>query len=75
MTEQTSVELIAVDLYHREVMTLGQAAKLVGMALGDFIDIDLCGELRVPILWEPAEGIGQEVDAFAAAMNDAPASA
>ena len=73
MTDTFSAELIAVDLYHREVMTLAQAAKLAGLTLGDFID--LCGQLRVPILGEPTEGIGHEVDAFAAVMDDAPAGA
>jgi len=66
---QRALELIAIDLYQREVLTLGQAAKLAGMALGDFID--LCGTLHVPVLWEPKEGIRAEVDAFAAMLEDA----
>ena len=51
---------------------LGQAAKLAGIGLGDFID--LCARLRVPVLWEPktgAERIGAEVEALAAALDAA----
>ena len=70
---QRALELIAIDLYRREVMTLGQAAKLAGLPLADFID--LCGRLRVPILWEPEGGIGPEVDAFATAVDPAPSGA
>jgi hypothetical protein len=59
---QRALELIAVDLYRTETLTLGQAAKLAGMALGDFID--LCGRLDVPVLWESQRSIGAEVDAL-----------
>ncbi|MGI8971781.1 MAG: UPF0175 family protein [Dehalococcoidia bacterium] len=65
---QQTLALLAVDLYQREVLTLGQAALLVGMALSDFID--LCGRLRVPVLWEPKGGIGTEVDALAATLEE-----
>ena len=67
---QRALELIAVDLYRREVTTIGQAAKLAGLPLADFID--LCARLRVPILWEPEEGIGHEIDAFATSIGAAP---
>ena len=70
---QRALELIALDLYQREVLTLGQAAKLAGMELADFID--LCGALHVPVLWEPKAGIGAEVDAFAAMLEQADAAA
>jgi len=60
---QRALELLAVDLYRLETLTLGQAAELAGMPLGDFID--LCGRLRVPVLWEPKGGIGAEVEALA----------
>jgi hypothetical protein len=69
---QEALELIALDLYQREVLTLGQAARLAGMTLGDFID--LCGTLHVPVLWEPQEGLGHEVDAFAALLEDVEAT-
>lgn len=65
---QQTLELVAVDLYQHEVLTLGRASKLAGMTLGDFID--LCSRLRVPILWEPEGGIGAEVDAFAAMLDE-----
>ena len=62
---QRALEFIALDLYQREILTLGQGAKLAGMGLGDFID--LCGALHIPVLWEAKQGIGAEVDGFAAA--------
>ena len=64
---QQAMELLAVELYQEEVLTLGQGAKLAGMPLGDFID--LCGKLHVPILWPPAEDIGADVDAFTSAIS------
>lgn len=65
---QEALELIALDLYQREVLSLGQAAKLAGMMLGDFID--LCGTLHVPVLWESHEGLEQDVASFAALLED-----
>jgi predicted HTH domain antitoxin len=59
---QHALELLAVELYRQEVLTLGQAARLVSMSLGEFID--LVGRLRVPVLWEPEGGIDQEVESF-----------
>ena len=64
---QRALELIALDLYRREVLTLGRAARLAGMDLGDFID--LAGRLRIPILWEPEGGLRQEVDAIAKLLH------
>ena len=66
---QRALELLAVHLYQDEVLTLGRAARLAGLSLGDFID--LCGRLQVPVLWEPKRGIGAEVDAFATALEEA----
>jgi len=57
-----ALELIAVDLFDREVLSLGQASRLVGIALSDFID--LCARLRVPVLREPEEGIEAELASF-----------
>jgi hypothetical protein len=65
---QHALELLAVDLYRQETLTLGQAAKLVGLPLSDFID--LCSRLRVPVLWEPPGGLGAEVDALAATLPE-----
>ncbi|MGD9889793.1 MAG: UPF0175 family protein [Dehalococcoidia bacterium] len=65
---QSVLQLIAVDLYRDETLTLGQGAKLAGLALGDFID--LCERLQVPILWESSEGIAADADALAAIPRD-----
>jgi hypothetical protein len=70
---QRALELIAVDLYQRETVTLGQAAKLAGLPLGDFID--LCGQLRVPILWEPKDGIKADVEAAVAMAKESSSGA
>lgn len=64
---EQALEFIAVDLYREGTVTLGQAARLAGLRLGDFID--LCGRLQVPILWEPKAGIAAEVDALAATLG------
>lgn len=62
-----ALEMIALDLYQREVLTLVEV-KLAGMALGDFVH--LSGSLRLPVLWEPNEGIGTEVDAMEAMVKE-----
>ena len=66
---QHALELLALDLYRHEVLTLGQAASLAGVLLGDFID--LCGRLRVPVLWESRNGIGGDLDAATALADEA----
>jgi hypothetical protein len=66
---QHALALLAVDLYRDETLTLGRAARLAGLPLGDFID--LLGRLRVPVLWEPSGGIAAEVDALEAALAPA----
>lgn len=58
---QHALELIAIELYQDEILSLGQAARLSGLELGDFID--LCGRLRVSIIWEPPGGLRSEVGA------------
>jgi hypothetical protein len=63
-----ALELIAVELYKCEVLSLGQAARMSGLDLGDFID--LCGRLRVPILWESDGGLRADLNA-AVAIRDA----
>ncbi len=42
-----ALELLALDLYRDQVLTLGRAARLAGLPLGDFID--LCGRFQVPV--------------------------
>lgn len=66
---QRTLELLAVELYRSETLTLGQAAKLAGLSLGDFID--LCGRLRVPILWESERDLAVEVESLEAALEGA----
>jgi hypothetical protein len=66
---QRALELIALDLYQREVLTLGQAAKVAGMTFGDFID--LCGTFHVSVLWEPKKGLVEEVHAVEAVLTHA----
>jgi hypothetical protein len=58
-----------VELYRDATLTLGQGAKLAGMLLGDFID--LCGSLRIPVLWEPDGDVGAEVDRLEEALRQA----
>lgn len=58
-----TLQLLAVELYRDAILTLGQAAQLAGLTLGDFID--LCGRLDVPVLWEPPHGIDADADALA----------
>ena len=65
-TYQRALELMAVELYRDETLTLGQGAKLAGLHLNDFID--LCGRLRVPILWEPMGGLEGEVQRLEALL-------
>ena len=64
---QRALELLAVELYRTQELTLGQAAKLAGLHLSDFID--LCSSMRVPVLWEPAGGLEAEVEALRAAVT------
>ena len=66
---QRVLELIAVELYGAGSLTMGQAAKLSGLALGDFID--LCGRLQVPVLWEPPGGIGADVERLSTVLEEA----
>ncbi len=65
---QQALELLAVDLFGHEVLTLGQAARLAGLSLGEFIDV--CGRLYVPVLWETKEGLEAEVAAAAALAEE-----
>lgn len=64
---QRTLELLAVDLYRQETLTLAQGAALVGMHLSDFID--LCSRLGVPILWDTGEDLTAEVEAVKALVN------
>ncbi|HEX2171162.1 MAG TPA: UPF0175 family protein [Dehalococcoidia bacterium] len=69
---ERALDLLAIELYRTQVLTLGQAAKLAGQSLADFID--LCGRLQIPVLWEPKGGIAAEVDALEATLREAEAA-
>ena len=69
---QRALELVAIELYRTEALTLSQAAKLAGLPMADFID--LCGRLQVPILWEPDGGIAAEVDALDTTLRESEAA-
>jgi hypothetical protein len=57
-----ALRFLAVDLFDRGALSMGQAARLAGLSLGDFID--LCARLEVPTLREPSEGVESELDRF-----------
>jgi predicted HTH domain antitoxin len=57
-----AVRLLAVDLFDRGVLSTGQAARLAGMPLADFVA--LCDRLEVPVLREGPEELVAEVDPF-----------
>lgn len=61
---ERTLALVATELYRQGTLSLGQAAKLTSLALGDFID--LCGRLRIPVLWEPEHGVAADVEALEA---------
>jgi predicted HTH domain antitoxin len=67
---QRVLQLLAVELYRDNIITLGQGAKLASLVLSDFID--LCGRLHVPILWEPPNGIDADADALATIVTGTP---
>ncbi|HET7038164.1 MAG TPA: UPF0175 family protein [Thermomicrobiaceae bacterium] len=63
-----ALALVACDHYRQGFLTLGQATKLAGLSLSDFID--LCGRLQVPILWSAGEGLEADVLAAEAIADD-----
>jgi predicted HTH domain antitoxin len=61
-----ALAVIAAELYRDTVLTLGQAAKLAGLALGDFID--LCSDLDVAILSGSSDELLADVEAIETAI-------
>lgn len=57
-----ALEALAVHLFDQGVLSGGQAARLLGVPLGDFFL--LCDRLQIPVLREPDGDVGAEVDAF-----------
>jgi predicted HTH domain antitoxin len=62
-----ALAVIAVELFRESVLTLGQAAKLAGLALGDFID--LCADLGVEILSASSDELLADIEAIETAIN------
>lgn len=67
-----ALQLIAVDLFDKGVLSMGQAARLAGLSLGEFFE--LCDRMQVPVLREPEGGIAAEVDTFERWLDSAQAS-
>jgi hypothetical protein len=61
-----ALSVIAVELYRDTVLTLGQGAKLAGLALGDFID--LCADLDVAILSGSEDELLADIEAIESAI-------
>ncbi len=59
---RSTLQAVAVDLFNHDVLSMGRAAQLAGLPLGDFID--LCDRLHVPVLRESETSVAEEVDAF-----------
>ena len=53
---------LAVKLFDGDVLSIGKAAKLAGMPLGEFIDH--LGTLKIPVVRYGEEGLQQELVAF-----------
>lgn len=62
--------LVAAEQYRQGVLSIEQAAKLAGLPLGDFID--LCSELRIPVLWNSAESLAPDETADTTRTGDEP---
>jgi hypothetical protein len=56
------LELVAVDLFDRGTLTMGQAARLLGLPVGAFIK--LCDRLGIPVLRESGRSVREQVDSF-----------
>ena len=59
---ERALELLAVELYRDNVLTLGQGATMAGLSYDAFVD--LCGRLHVPILWPSERNLQEEVSAM-----------
>jgi hypothetical protein len=57
-----ALRLLAVTMFDEGILSLGQAAHLAGLPLGEFIE--LCGRLGVATLREPGEGVEAELARF-----------
>ena len=53
---------VAIRLYENEVISLGKAARIAGLALSEFID--RLGALNIPAIRYPAEDLKREIAEF-----------
>lgn len=53
---------VAIRLYELEFISLGKAARIAGLSLGEFID--RLGALNIPVIRYPAEDLKREIAEF-----------
>ncbi|MGH7339502.1 MAG: UPF0175 family protein [Candidatus Rokuibacteriota bacterium] len=51
--------VVAVHLYEKEVVSLGRAAKIAGLTLGEFID--RLGALKIPVARYSSDELSREI--------------
>lgn len=56
------LEIIAVNLFDQGLLSMGQAARLLGISINDFIG--LCDRLEAPVLRELDRTLEEQVDSF-----------
>lgn len=61
---QRVAALVAAHLFDQGVLSMGQAARFAGLALGDFIA--LCDRFGIAVLRESDRSLREEVDSFEA---------
>ncbi len=59
---QAALEIIAVHLFDEDTLSMGQAARLLGISMEAFIE--LCFRLEVPVLRESEQSIEEQIDSF-----------
>jgi prevent-host-death family protein len=65
---EQAMAALAVDLYDKEVLSLGRAARLAGVPIGELIE--LAGEMHVPVLRRPPDGLAVELADLEAALDE-----
>ena len=53
---------IAIRLYEQDVVSVGKAAKIAGLSLGEFIE--RLGALKIPVIRYPVEDLERELREF-----------
>jgi predicted HTH domain antitoxin len=54
--------VVAVHLHEKGVVSLGRAAKIAGLTLGEFID--RLGALKIPVARHPSDELSREIAEF-----------